>query len=134
MLIGKLKKKEKQSEIMNSTNPFDGRTLMSVQHNLAGMFPPQDAQIWNDTLLWQAIPVHTIPEELDYVLAMKTPCPRYQQAFEEYEQSDEVKSMMKSNRSLIQYLEQYVGMEIDRIEQVKIIYQALWIEQLKEYE
>jgi len=43
------------------------RTLMSAYSNLAGLFPPQDSQVWNDDLLWQPIPVHTEPLESDYV-------------------------------------------------------------------
>jgi len=45
---------------------FD-RTLMSAYSNLAGMFPAEGSQVWNEKLLWQPIPVHTIPQEMDYV-------------------------------------------------------------------
>lgn len=109
------------------------RTLMSAAHNLAGMFPPENQQIWNDSLLWQAIPIHTIPQHLDYVLANKKPCPLYDQTYDEYEQSDQIKAILASNASLIQYLDQYVGQKIETICEVKTIYQALWVEQLKHF-
>lgn len=35
------------------------RTLMSVQTLLAGMFPPEGFQVWDDRLPWQPIPVFT---------------------------------------------------------------------------
>lgn len=35
---------------------------------LAALFPPQTAQIWNEELLWQPIPIHATPRDLDKVL------------------------------------------------------------------
>lgn len=106
---------------------------MSAAHNLAGMFPPKNNQIWNDSLLWQAIPVHTIPEDDDYILAMKSDCPRYEQAYEKYEKSTEIQSMLKSNQSLLKYLAKHTGKPINTVCEVKSIYQTLWLEQLKNF-
>lgn len=104
---------------------------MSAAHALAGMFPPTNAQIWNSSLLWQAIPIHTIPNEIDHILSMKRPCPLYDQAFSEYEQSPEISLMLKNNRSLIQYLETHLGRKISTICEIKTIYLVLWVEKLK---
>lgn len=120
------------------------------------MFPPKGQQIWNEDLLWQgeeqlflskphinrttqyiwtifppAIPIHTMPEQMDHVLAMKRPCPRYQKAYEEYLQSDEIKSILESNRTMIEYMEKHAGMRFVEIRKIKAFYEALWIEQLK---
>jgi len=40
---------------------------MSAYCNLAGLFPPQGSQVWNENLLWQPISVHTVPADLDHV-------------------------------------------------------------------
>ncbi|EPY87244.1 prostatic acid phosphatase long isoform precursor [Camelus ferus] len=37
------------------------RTLMSAMTNLAALFPPKGTSVWNPSLLWQPIPVHTVP-------------------------------------------------------------------------
>ena len=50
---------------MRSTD-FD-RTLMSAYSNLAGLFPPNGSEVWNDNLQWQPIPVHTVPQDRDHV-------------------------------------------------------------------
>lgn len=106
---------------------------MSAAHNLAGMFPPKNQQIWNESLLWQAIPIHTMPESIDYILAMKRPCPLYIKAFKEYEQSEEIQWILEHFRELIQYLEMHSGLKLDRIVQIKSLYETLWIENLKNF-
>nr|CAD7408913.1 unnamed protein product [Timema cristinae] len=42
------------------------RTLMSAESNLAGLYPPVSNQQISKELKWQPIPIHTIPESLDY--------------------------------------------------------------------
>jgi len=43
------------------------RTLMSAYCNLAGLFPPQGSQVWNEKISWQPIPVHTVTKDSDHV-------------------------------------------------------------------
>jgi len=43
------------------------RAITSAECNLAGLFPAQGSQVWNDELPWQPVPVHTVPMESDYV-------------------------------------------------------------------
>ncbi|XP_024899419.1 prostatic acid phosphatase isoform X2 [Pteropus alecto] len=45
------------------------RTLMSAMTNLAALFPPEGISVWNPSLPWQPIPVHTVPlsEDRDFV-------------------------------------------------------------------
>lgn len=43
------------------------RCHMSGASLLAGMFPPSSKQIWNKNLLWQPVPIHSLPRNLDNV-------------------------------------------------------------------
>ena len=39
---------------------------MSAMANMAGLYKPKDDQLWNKTIIWQPIPIHT--KEHDKVL------------------------------------------------------------------
>uniref|UniRef100_A0A663MFX6 acid phosphatase n=1 Tax=Athene cunicularia TaxID=194338 RepID=A0A663MFX6_ATHCN len=56
----------KQCEIYVQSTDCD-HTLMSAQASLAGLYPPAQGQIWNPRILWQPIPVHTVPLSHDNV-------------------------------------------------------------------
>uniref|UniRef100_A0A8C2R898 acid phosphatase n=1 Tax=Capra hircus TaxID=9925 RepID=A0A8C2R898_CAPHI len=56
------------------------RTLMSAMTNLAALFPPEGISIWNPSLPWQPIPVHTVPVSEDQLLYLPfRNCPRFQE-------------------------------------------------------
>ncbi|XP_045859515.1 prostatic acid phosphatase isoform X2 [Meles meles] len=50
------------------------RTLMSAMTTLAGLFPPEGVSIWNPSLPWQPIPVHTLSlsEDRDFIETLPT--------------------------------------------------------------
>jgi hypothetical protein len=50
------------------------RTLMSAASNLAGLYPPEGDQKWNENLDWQPIPIHTVPEIMDEVIMYSLYC------------------------------------------------------------
>lgn len=110
---------------------------MSAAYNMAGMFPLQNDRVRNNSgINWMAVPIHTTPEKLDHILATKRPCPLYELASKEYLASDEIKSVIKNNQSLIQYIEMHSGIKCNlekRIlcNDVLIFYEALLIESLK---
>lgn len=52
---------------VNFTSSSSDRCLMSSELLGAGLFPPRDTQIWNPDLLWQPIPIHYLPRNLDNV-------------------------------------------------------------------
>uniref|UniRef100_A0A8B9P3K6 acid phosphatase n=1 Tax=Apteryx owenii TaxID=8824 RepID=A0A8B9P3K6_APTOW len=56
----------KQCEIYIQSTDCD-QTLMSAQASLAGLYPLTQSQIWNPKILWQPIPVHTVPLSHDNV-------------------------------------------------------------------
>ena len=56
----------KREEIYIRSTDVD-RCLMSAESDLAGLYPPTEAEKFDPDIAWQPIPVHTIPIEEDYV-------------------------------------------------------------------
>ncbi|XP_046387697.1 prostatic acid phosphatase-like [Ischnura elegans] len=105
------------------------RTLMSAESNLAGLYPPQGNQIWEEGITWQPIPIHTLPESLDQILAGKKPCPRYEYEFKKSKELPEIKMLNEESKELYKYLTEKTGKLVHDIESVEFLYNTLTIEE-----
>lgn len=64
------------------------RVLVSAQLLLAGLFPPKGTDVWNDKILWQPIPIHTVPDYNDTELAQNVPCSKFEKLMNKQLQQD----------------------------------------------
>lgn len=106
------------------------RTLMSAEANLAGLFPPQGNQIWNENLAWQPIPIHTTSEKNDNILAMKMPCDKYDFLLNKLLKSEKFVDIQKMNHNLYAYISLYSGTTITNLESLEYVYNTLTIESI----
>lgn len=109
------------------------RTLMSAEANLAGLYPPTGADVWDTAITWQPIPVHTVTEELDSVLAAKKRCPAFDHALKVYRQSEPYHSYNASLEQLYRYVTEKTGRRYDSMSSVQNLYSALLIEELNNF-
>ncbi|XP_065337178.1 prostatic acid phosphatase [Cloeon dipterum] len=123
-----LPKKYNYNDVLVRSTDVD-RTLMSAESNLAGFFPP--VKPWSPDLKWSPIPVHTVPENLDNLVSMKHPCPRYDLEFKNLMESDFMKKIKAQYQDLYDYLTEHTGKEVQDPINVQYIFNTLWIEQLK---
>lgn len=86
---------------------------MSAEADLAGLFPPNKDQVWNPNIPWQPIPVHTMPETLDELLAAKKSCPAYDYALKKYKKSEDFVHLNKRFQWLYDYLTENCGRKVD---------------------
>ncbi|XP_019789724.1 prostatic acid phosphatase isoform X5 [Tursiops truncatus] len=59
-----LNKSYKHEQVFVRSTDID-RALMSAMTSLAALFPPEGISVWNPSLPWQPIPVHTVPVSED---------------------------------------------------------------------
>ncbi|XP_053119206.1 prostatic acid phosphatase-like isoform X3 [Hemicordylus capensis] len=86
---------------------------MSAQAILAGLFPPRDEQLWNPKILWQPIPVHTVPVQDEKLLHFPMPgCKRFYQLLKETMGSTEVQSTLKSQMEFLGQMAKNMGYDV----------------------
>lgn len=100
---------------------------------MAGLFPPRGNQRWNKNINWQPIPVHTVPEDQDYIIGSSPSCNRLDDEMNRFYNSTEYISLLEKYQSLIRYLEENSGMKLQTLNDLNHLYEELFVEQLKGY-
>ncbi|KAJ8982217.1 hypothetical protein NQ317_013519 [Molorchus minor] len=124
-----LPRKYHKNDITVSSSNFD-RCLMSAAVNLAGLYPPEDDQIWNKELLWQPIPIHTAPIQQDPLLAQQKACPKFNRLCKKLTQTKLYQNYFKQYSDLFQYLSEHSGDPITNFEQMRKLYDTLFVQNL----
>lgn len=107
------------------------RTIMSAQVNLAGLFPTNNDEIWNENILWQPIPVHTIPTKYDFALYGPDDCPKFWNEYEKYQkESPEVQQIYSDYKDEFIYWSQQCGSNLTNTLDVSQLYHTLYVEHL----
>lgn len=104
------------------------RAIMSAQANLAGMFEPNETEKWHEDILWQPIPVHTLPTVMDNILRPRygDRCPLYDKMYDWYiRESPDAKKMVDKHGHLFKFWADKSGRKVKHIEHVFSIYKKL---------
>lgn len=96
---------------------------------MAGLFYPTEDEKWNDKILWNPVPVHTVPSKQDHILSAGKECPKYKATYDRYmKESEEVQRIYSEHAELFTFLSQHSGMNITTITDVYWLYNTLQIE------
>lgn len=98
---------------------------MSAQAYLAGLFPPTTEK-WHEDIMWQPVPVHMFPKELDILLHGDRPCPKYEILLKEYlETSEEAREVTERYGHHFSYWEEKSKTEVKDVAGVAYLYKKL---------
>ncbi|XP_044737654.1 venom acid phosphatase Acph-1-like [Chrysoperla carnea] len=103
------------AEIVQTISTDFDRTKMSAQLVLAGLFPPNKAQQWDEELLWLPIPVNYIRHEKDTWL--KRPNDYCKAYYDELMRvyHDVEPEILQENNETLQYISQHAGKKMNSL-------------------
>lgn len=107
------------------------RTIQSAQATLAGLFPPHGQQMWNKDILWQPIPVHTVPSDLDHVLIKGQPCDRKDYVQMKLENSTAYTEVFEQYKPIIDAMRNFSGLPLRTLSEIKVFQNTLSIQVAK---
>lgn len=123
-----LGKKYSPKQIYVRSSDID-RVISSALANLAGMFPPSYAEIWNENLKWQPIPVHTVQLHLDNIISNARKCPKFEVLMAMYmKESPEIQQIYSENVENFKHWTEGCGKNITSITDVMALYKTLLME------
>lgn len=108
------------------------RTILSALCNAAGLFPPSAGEVWNESINWQPIPIHTIPLNEDYLLYQSVPCDRIDKLHKEYLESQEIKVLLERFSEFRAFLKTHSGVQFDSLADFVMMSEVLTLENLRE--
>ncbi|XP_054479777.1 lysosomal acid phosphatase [Anoplopoma fimbria] len=125
---GFLNQSYERHEISVRSTDYD-RTLMSAEANLAGLYPPAGQQVFKPDLMWQPIPVHTVPQSEERLLSFPlADCPRYKQLMNETEHTEDFINMTNTYQDIIELVRNKTGLNKTNVETVWSVYDTLFCE------
>lgn len=102
---------------------------MSASTHLAGLYPPVGRQVWNPSLNWQPIPIHTTRVKDDPILAFDKPCPKIQQLIDDLTQNG-VFNFLEQYKDIFEILSTNSGENVTTLYDLSLITDTLYIEKL----
>ncbi|XP_061693122.1 lysosomal acid phosphatase [Syngnathoides biaculeatus] len=115
-------------EISVRSTDYD-RTLMSAEANLAGLYPPNGEQVFSPNIKWQPIPIHTVSQSEERLLAFpQRDCPRFEELMKETEQTEEFLNITSANKDIMELVGNKTGLKTTTVESAWSVYDTLFCE------
>ncbi|KAG1706635.1 Testicular acid phosphatase [Nymphon striatum] len=96
------------------------RTLMSAQLVAAGLFHPNENNIWGAGIMWDPTPVHTVALKEDYLLYRYSNCSRYFKLYQEALSVPPISTLIRDHQPFFDVLTKQLGFEVNFVNLWKI--------------
>ncbi|CAH1956939.1 unnamed protein product [Acanthoscelides obtectus] len=103
------------------------RAIMTAESMLAGLYPPPKEDIWFEHLLWEPIPVHTIPCGYDSFISMNAKCPHYDALYEKVAQMEVFQELRKSYPDIFNTIFEKTGWKDIDVNSIKSVVETMYI-------
>lgn len=102
---------------------------MSAQSNLAGLYTPSGDSVWLDGFPWEPVPIHSVPEEEDTILAMSKSCPKFDKLYKDVEKAEFFKNLLVEYKDMIQYIEEKTNWTIKSVGNIETLHSVFYVYQ-----
>lgn len=107
------------------------RALMSASANMAGLFPPTTEQIWNEDLIWQPIPIYSIPKPIDHLIGTSRDCHLYNFLYKKNFETEKYKEERLKYKALYDYFGEKSGQTMEDPDNIIYLQDTLYVHMLK---
>ncbi len=90
-------------------------------HHFTYFYAFTTVKVWDPTLAWQPIPVHTVPLEEDSLLTRHANCPKFQSLLEDLMDSEEIRAIDSKYQWLYDYLTEKTQQNVTNMNLVKLV-------------
>ncbi|ERL91264.1 venom acid phosphatase Acph-1-like [Dendroctonus ponderosae] len=115
-------------EVIEAYSTDYNRTKMSLQLVLAGLFPPREEDLFENSILWQPVPFNYLPKYQDKVL-LGVLCPNYLEMYEDISNSQEILERFAQHSATFDYISEHTGLKVSRFFHLYNLYFGLSTEE-----
>ncbi|KAJ8984134.1 hypothetical protein NQ317_017784 [Molorchus minor] len=96
-----------------------GRCISSAAVCAAGIYPPDDVEMWHPTLRWQPVPIYVSRDALLYQWIF---CPKHRRLWTALKKSEVYQKILRENEGFLKFLTEKSGVDLNSLSAVRLLF------------